>query len=165
MPKSGRVYADNPQNRALGRVGKPFGSAPVTTGSRGKPYGGEDGGGKGNSGKKTGKDLGPNPSATGYRTGDTQRMKGEVLSVEEVNRRLQALGVPLWRLEQKGANNDDEDEEEEEEYEDGTPYRKDFPVSRCVRAAIQRGFIELKGEDKKELNQIVAKIKIGISQG
>jgi len=195
MPKSGRVYADNPQNRALGRVGKPFGSAPVTTRSKGKPDGGEDGSGLGNFGKKTGKqkslkmdeeevhvpfdgtkpfpeneiirlcqegrtvrigdvvirpvasDLGPGPSSTGYRTGDTRRMNGEVLSVEEVDRRLQALGVPLTRLKQKGAMG----------Y--GEPIPKTFPVSKCVRAAIQQGFIELKGEDKRELNQIIAKIK------
>jgi len=154
MPKSGRVYADNPQNRALGRVGKPFGSVPVMTGSKGKSESGEGGSGQGDAGKnaagtgkKTGKDLGPGPSAAGYRTGDTKRMNGEVLSVEEVDRRLQALGVPLKRLKQKGAMG----------Y--GEPIPKTFPVSRCVRAAIQQGFIELKGENKQELNQIIAKIK------
>merc|ERR1712029_1171126 len=63
------------------------------------------------------------------------------------DRRLQALGVPLKRLKQKGAMG----------Y--GEPIPKTFPVSRCVRAAIQQGFIELKGENKQELNQIIAKIK------
>jgi len=150
MPKSVRVYADTPHNRSLGRVGQPFGST-----VKPKPDdAGEGGSGHGNSknkaetgakkagtlGKKVGKageeDLGPGPSPKGHRTGDTRRRKGQVLSVEEVNRRLQALGIPLKDLKPEG-------------WARGR-------VSKCVRAAIQRGYIELKGEDKEELNQVVS---------
>jgi len=50
---------------------------------------------------------------------------GKFLSCQEVNRRLVALGV-------EGKS-----------------------VSKCVRAAIQRGYIKLKGEDREELNQVI----------
>jgi len=167
MPKSGRVYADTPHNRSLGRVGQPFGSA-----VKPKPDDGEGGSGQGNDirnwltdktsgtsgknaetpgkkaetpgkkagtpSKKVGKaeiDLGPGPCPKGHRTGDTRRKKGEVISLEEVDRRLQALGIPLKKLKQKGG--------------------KTERISKCVRAAIQKGHIELKGEDKEELNQVI----------
>jgi len=111
MPKSQRVYADTAHNRSLGRVGKPYGTAV---------------------------DVGPGPSPAGFRDGDTRREEGELLSVEEVNRRLQALGVSKNKLKEEGWG---------------------VKVSKCVRAAIQRGFIELKGEDKQELKQVICKIK------
>ena len=67
------------------------------------------------------------PNPTGQRPGDTRREKGELLSIEEVDRRLEALGVDTGSTK----------------------------VSKCVRAAIQRGHIELNGEDKEELNQVI----------
>ena len=33
----------------------------------------------------------------------------------------------------------------------------EYGVSKCVRSAIQKGYIEVKGEDKEELNQVVFK--------
>ena len=82
--------------------------------------------------------LGPSP--TGHQPGDTMRGKGEVLSVEEVDRRLVALGVDPEKLEK-------------------TQKYGDWGVSKCVRAAIQRGYIELRGESKEELNQVIWKGK------
>merc|ERR1712029_71909 len=72
--------------------------------------------------------------------GDTRRKKGELLSIEEVDRRLEALGVDPEKL-------------KIEEYTGRTK------VSKCVRAAIQRGYIDLKGEDKEELSQVIYKGK------
>jgi len=110
MPREG-VYANNAKNRALGRVGKPYGTAVVSS-----PGGG---GGSGSDGSAHGQT---------HRPGDTRRRRGDVYSCEEVDRRLDALGVePLNQ------------------------------VSKCVRAAIQRGIIELKGEDKAELDQVIYK--------
>jgi len=77
------------------------------------------------------------PSPTGHRPGDTRRKRGEVLSVEEVDRRLVALGVAPEKLK--------------------SPEYGESEVSKCVRAAIQRGHIALKGEDKEELNQVIFK--------
>jgi len=53
---------------------------------------------------------------------------GDYLSCQEVNRRLVALGVEDHRGQD---------------------------ISKCVRAAIQRGYIQLKGEDREELNQVI----------
>jgi len=157
MPKSGRVYADTPHNRSLSRVGQAFGSAVEPKADDA----GEGGSGQGNDkkvengtkeigtldknvGKSGEEDLGPGPCPRGHRTGDTRRRKGEVLSVEEVNRRLQALGIPLKKLKKPEAC---------------LAWEREEKVSKCVRAAIQRGYIELKGEDKEELNQVIFQCK------
>ena len=129
MPKAGGVYADTAKNRALNRVGKPYGdpgdSRPGTSsGSKGTP------GTKKGGGNDSETAMGPSPK--GQRPGDTRRRKGELLSVEEVDRRLVALGVDAMKL-------------------------KSYEVSKCVRSAIQKGYIEVKGEDKEELNQVVFK--------
>jgi len=65
--------------------------------------------------------------------------RGDVMSVEEVDRRLEALGVDPEKLNPEEINVTSGD------------------VSYCVRAAIQRGFIQLKGEDREELNQVIFK--------
>ena len=79
------------------------------------------------------------PSLEGQRPGDTRRKKGELLSIEEVDRRLVALGIDPEKL-------------KDQKY-------KWAEVSKCVRSAIQKGYIKLKGEDKAELNQVVFKGK------
>jgi len=80
------------------------------------------------------------PSPTGNRPGDTIQKEGEVMSVEEVNRRLAALGINRQKLKLSEYGSSE--------------------VSKCARAAIQRGFIELKGESKEELNQVIWKGKL-----
>jgi len=72
-----------------------------------------------------------------HREGDTPRMNHQLLSVEEVDRRLVALGIDPEKLQadQQGLHG----------------------VSKCVRAAIQNGFIKVAGKDKKELEQVVYK--------
>lgn len=134
MPKAGGVYADTAKNRALNRVGKPYGdpgdSKPGTSsGTKGTP------GSKKGGGNDTETATGPSPK--GQRPGDTKRRKGELLSVEEVDRRLVALGVDAEKLKAKDYAG--------------------YTVGKCVRSAIQKGYIEVKGEDKEELNQVVFK--------
>ena len=72
-----------------------------------------------------------------HREGDTPRMNHQLLSVEEVDRRLVALGIDPEKLQadQHGLHG----------------------VSKCVRAAIQNGFIKVAGKDKEELEQVVYK--------
>jgi len=127
MPKDG-VYADTSKNRALGRVGQPYARPGSSAG--GKKDGDEKAGNGSGGAAKT-------PTPTGHRPGDTRRKKGEVMSVEEVDRRLEALGVDPKKLKADKYGS--------------------YEVSKCVRAAIQKGYIQLKGEDKEELNQVVFK--------
>jgi len=131
MPKAGGVYANTARNRALNRVGKPYGdpgdSRPGTSSGTKRTPGTKKG-----SGNDSETALGPSPK--GQRPGDTRRRHGELLSVEEVDRRLMALGVDAEKL--------------KAEY---------YQVSKCVRSAIQKGYIKVKGEDKEELNQVVFK--------
>jgi len=169
MPKSG-AYPDTFKNRALGLVGKPYGttvdsrpgarsglrsgktagkgptSRAVEKAGKSKRSGTARKDGKDQTsgfdkkaekGKSPGAAIGPSP--TGHRPGDTERDYGQLLSVEEVDRRLLALGVGPKKVKGRFGNEWSQD------------------VSKCVRAAIQKGYIELKGEDKKELDQVIYK--------
>jgi len=83
--------------------------------------------------------FGPPVSSTDHRLGTKRQRRVAPLSVQEVDRRLKALGIGP----KKGKGS----------------WGRDLEVSKCVRAAIQHGYIELKGEDKEELNQVIWKGK------
>ena len=72
MPKATRVYADNPHNRSLGRVGQPVGSAVV---SKRKPDVAAGGSGQASTSKKTDAGDKDNISPYTYHPGEKRRVR------------------------------------------------------------------------------------------
>ena len=72
MPKATRLYADNPYNRSLGRVGKPVGSAVV---SRRKPDAAAGGSGQASTSKEADAGDKDNISPYTYHPGEKRRVR------------------------------------------------------------------------------------------